>query len=86
MRLQPFIEIVRAPACDEDRHEEEHDGYDGEDGQCLAGRRVVGLALCVSRVHADELEDKICERDEVHKLVKQLAYRSRDTRSEKIYD
>lgn len=68
VRLQTLVEVVRAPAGDDDCDDEEHDCNDGEDSQGFASGGVLGLALGLGGVHAHELEDEVGEGDEIDEL------------------
>ena len=68
MRLQSLVEVVRAPAGNDDRDDEENDRDDREDGERLASGRVFESAFFFGGVHADEFEDEVGEGHEVDEL------------------
>jgi hypothetical protein len=66
VRLETFVEVVCAHARNNDCEDEQEDCEHCEGSQRLAGGLVVVLAVQISNVHADELEQEVTHGNEVH--------------------
>jgi hypothetical protein len=60
VRLQAFVEVVRAHTCHDNGDQEQQNGQDSEAGKRLASRNVVLLARGVGLVHTYELKKEVC--------------------------
>ena len=66
VRSQAFVVVYGAHDAIDDRHEDENDGKDSEGCKFLACCKVILLSL--GGVHANELEDEVCEAAKVEDL------------------